>query len=132
MWLGPVLFIIASVFLWKYTGAVFVPELLARWILAILPVMRDIEFVILLNAAILYFGAYFAFAVFWERLRLLFKSPFFLGLAIWLANAMIILPILGIGVFGYRMPQGWLAVSVPLLVAHWVFARGLQFQARRS
>ncbi len=72
MWLGPLLFVAVSIFLWKYVG-----------------------------------------------------------LALWLVNALIILPILGRGVLGYRLPQGWIAVSFPMLVSHWVFARGLQFQDRR-
>ena len=132
MWLGPILFITVSVFLWKYIGAVFVPELLARSVFSILPVLGDMELVILINAAILYFGAYFVFAIFWRRLKRFFRNPFVAGMALWVANVIIILPILGRGVLGYHMPQGWLTVSFPLLVAHWTFARGLQFQDRRS
>ena len=64
MWLGPVLFIAISIFLWKYVGAVFVPDLLARSAFRILPALSDIELVVLVNAAILYFGAYFVFALF--------------------------------------------------------------------
>jgi len=131
MWLGPVLFIVVSVFLWKYLGAVFVPELLARGVFAILPALTDIRLVILINAAILYFGAYFTFAIFWARLRPFFRNPFLAGFALWLINVIVVFPILGRGVLGYRMPQGWLAASFPLFVAHWMFARGLQFQDRR-
>jgi hypothetical protein len=47
-------------------------------------------------------------------------------------NVLLLLPVLGKGVLGYKMPQGWFAVSLPLLVSHWMFARGLQFQDRRS
>jgi|SRR5262245_11963199 len=132
MWLGPVVFIIVSVFLWKYVGAVFVPELVARRIFAILPALNDLELVILINAAILYFGAYFAFSVFWTRLRRFFHNPFLAGLVLWLVNVVIVFPILGRGILGYLLPQGWVAASFPLFVAHWVFARGLQFQDRRS
>jgi hypothetical protein len=131
MWLGPVLFAVVSVFLWKYLGAVFVPELLARWVFALLPALTDIQLVILINAAILYFGAYFTFAVCWSRLRPFFRNPFLGSLVLWLANVIVVLPILGRGILGYRMPQGWLAASFPLFVAHWIFARGLQFQERR-
>jgi hypothetical protein len=52
-------------------------------------------------------------------------------LALWLVNVILVLPLLGKGILGYRLPQGWIAVSFPLLVAHWTFARGLQFQQRR-
>jgi len=132
MWLGPVLFTAISVFLWKYVGAVFVPELVARSVFALLPALTDLRVVILVNAAILYFGAYFAFAIFWVTLRQFFRNPFLAGLALWLLNVIVVFPILGRGILGYRMPQGWLAVSFPLLVAHWMFARGLQFQDKRS
>src|SRR5438093_5425585 len=132
MWLGPVLFISVSVFLWKYVGAVFVPELVARWLFAALPVLGDIKVVILINAAILYFAAYFVVAIFWIKLRQYLRNPFLAGLVLWLANVIVVLPLLGRGVLGYRMPQGWLAASLPLLVAHWMFARVLQFQQRRS
>jgi len=132
MWLGPVLFTVVSVFLWKYVGAVFVPELVARSIFRILPALSEAELVIIINAAILYFGAYFLFAIFWpQRLKQFFGSAFVAGLILWLANVLLIFPILGRGILGYEMPQGWIAASFPLLVAHWMFARGLQFQERR-
>src|SRR5881392_967887 len=37
MWLGPLLFVAVSIFLWKYVGAVFMPELLARSIFRVAP-----------------------------------------------------------------------------------------------
>jgi len=132
MWLGPVLFVGVSIFLWKYVGAVFVPQLLARAVFAILPVLLDLEMVILVNAAIIYFGAYFVFAVFWRQLKPHFRSPFFAAVVLWLVNVLILFPALGRGVLGYRMAQGWMSASLPLLLSHWMFARGLQFQDRHS
>jgi hypothetical protein len=131
MWLAPVLFIAVSLFLWKYIGAVFVPEVMARSVFSILPVLSDMEFVILINASIIYFGAYFAFAVLWVKLKPYFHSPFIGAVVLWLVNVFLVFPLLGEGVLGYRMPQGWVAVSFPLFVMHWVFARALQFQDRR-
>jgi hypothetical protein len=131
MWLGPVLFIVISVFLWQYVGAVFVPELLSQAAFAIVPVLADMERVILVNAAILYFGAYFVFALFWKKLKFYLRNPFLGGMALWLINMILLFPVLGKGMLGYRMPQGWVAVSFPLFVAHWIYARGLQFQDRR-
>ena len=131
MWLGPVLFVAVSVFLWKYIGAVFVPEVLARAVFAALPVLMDLHTVILINAAIIYFGAYFAFAIFWSKLRPYLRNAFLAGMTLWLVNVLIVFPLLGRGLLGYRFPQGWLAASFPLFVAHWMFARGLQFQERR-
>ena|SRR5215813_12160727 len=132
MWLGPVLFTAVSVFLWKYIGAVFFPELLARAVFGVLPFLTNVEMVILINAGVFYFGPYFVFAIFWKRLKLYFRSPFLAGIALWLINILVLFPLLGRGVLGYRLAQGWISASVPLLLSHWMFARGLQFQDRRS
>src|SRR5215831_14790217 len=132
MWLGPVLFAGVSIFLWRYIGAVFVPQLLARTVFSMLPVLTDLETVILINTALIYFGSYFVFAVFWRQLKPYFRDPFFAGVALWLVNVLVVFPALGRGVLGYKMAQGWISVSLPLLLSHWMFARGLQFQDRRS
>ena len=132
MWLGPVLFMGVSVFLWRYVGAVFVPEALARSVFAILPALADLETVIVANAAILYFGAYFVFAIFWSRLKLYFRNPFFAGIGLWAINILVVFPLMGRGILGYKFPQGWMAACLPLLFSHWMFARGLQFQERRG
>jgi hypothetical protein len=132
MWLGPVLFVAVSVFLWKYVGAVFVPELLARCVFALLPGLGELELVVWINTAVLYFGLYFVFAAFWPQLRLFLRNAFVASIVLWLVNVIVLFPILGRGLLGYRTPQGWLAASFPLLVAHWMFARGLQFQDRHS
>ena len=130
MWLGPALFVTISVLLWKYLGAVFMPELLARSIYRILPSLQSVDLFIFINAALVYFGLYIVVAIFWRRLKPYVKNPFLAGLGMWLVNLLIILPLLGRGFLGYRMPQGWMSVSLPLLLSHWMFARGLQFQDR--
>jgi len=132
MWLGPLLFTAVSVFLWKYVGAVFVPELLARSVFSMLPVLTDLETVVRINAALLYFGAYFTFAVFWPKVKLYLRNPFLAAITLWVVNIVVVFPILGRGILGYRLPQGWMAASLPLLLSHWMFARGLQFQDRRK
>jgi hypothetical protein len=132
MWQGPALFTAVSIFLWRYAGAVFVPEALARWIFSILPVLTDMETVTVVNAAVLYFGGYVVFALFWPVLKPRFGNPFLASLVLFMGNVVIIFPILGRGILGYRFPQGWMAACFPLLVSHWVFARGLQQQDRRS
>ena len=130
MWLGPALFVTISVLLWKYLGAVFMPELLARSIYRILPSLESVDLFIFINAGIVYFGLYIVVAIFWRRLKPYVKNPFLAGLGMWLVNLLIILPLLGRGFLGYQMPQGWMSVSLPLLLSHWMFARGLQFQDR--
>lgn len=132
MWLGPFLFISVSVLLWRYIGAVFVPEVLARSAFSVLPVLADVETVIIANAAILYFGAYFLFAIFWPRLKPYFRNPFLAGLGLWGIHILIVFPLVGRGILGYKFPQGWMAACLPLLLSHWMFARGLQFQERRG
>jgi hypothetical protein len=132
MWLGPALFVGVSIFLWKYVGAVFMPELLARFVFRMLPPLESVDLFVTINAAFLYFGGYFAIAIFWKPLKVYLRNPFIAGLVLWLANVLIVFPMLGRGVLGYRLPQGWIAASFPMLVSHWMFARGLQFQERRS
>jgi hypothetical protein len=131
MWLGPVLYVGVSVFLWRYVGAVFIPLLVTRSVLRLLPVLTDLETVIIINSSLLYFGMYFVFAVFWAQLKLYLRNPFVAGAVLWLVNILIVFPVLGRGVLGYRLPQGWVSASLPLLVSHWIFARGLQFQEKR-
>jgi hypothetical protein len=131
MWLGPALFVVVSIVLWMFLGAIFVPELMARSLFRLLPVLTDMEMVIVINAALIYFAAYFVFAMFWPRLKPYLKNPFLAGMALWLVNVLVVLPILGRGVMGYRLPQGWISVSFPLIVSHWMFARGIQLQERR-
>jgi len=132
MWLGPALFVTVSVLLWKYLGAIFMPELMARSVLRAIPVLTSVDVFVLINAEIVYFGGYLLIAVFWRPLKPCLKNPFIAGMALWLVNVLIILPLLGRGVLGYRLPQGWMSVSLPLLLSHWMFARGLQFQDRRA
>jgi hypothetical protein len=130
MWLGPALFVAVSIFLWKFVGAIFVPELMARSVFRLLPVLDDMELVITINAALIYFAAYFVFAMFWPRIKPYLKNPFLAGMALWGVNVLIVLPLLGRGVMGYRLPQGWIYASFPLIVSHWMFARGIQLQDR--
>ncbi len=132
MWLGPALFVAASIFFWKYVGTLFMPELLAREIFEVLPVLVDMEAVIVVNVSLIYFAVYFMFAAFWPGIRPYLKTPFAAGLALWLINVMVLLPLLGRGILGYRVPEGWFPANVPLIVSHWMFARGLQFRDRRS
>jgi hypothetical protein len=132
MWMGPTLFIAISIVLWRYIGAVFVPEVLARLVFSILPALVELETVILINAAILYFGAYFVFAIFWRKLKPYLGNPFFAAIGLWLVNVLVLFPLVGRGMLGYKFPQGWMSASLPLLLSHWMFARGLQFQDRRS
>src|SRR2546427_13179142 len=127
MWLGPLLFVAVSIFLWKYVGAVFMPELLARSIFQFAPGLASVELYITINAALFYFGGYFAVAIFLRSLKPHFRNPFTAGLVLWLLKALVILPILGRGGLSFRLPPGWVCGSFPMLGFPWVFFRGLTF-----
>jgi hypothetical protein len=128
MWLGPVLYVAISIFLWQYAGTVFMPELLARRLFSVLPVLQDAEIAVVINIAVLYFAPYFVLAFMWQRARIHLRHPFAAAVLMWLMNVLVLYPLLGRGLLGYRIPQGWLSANLPLLISHWIFARGLQFQ----
>src|SRR5437588_11476324 len=112
MWLGPVLFVGVSIFLWKYVGAVFVPELLARSVFRMLPPLESIDLFVMINAALLYFGGYFEIAIFWKSVKAYLRNPFIAALALWLVNVLIVFRLLGRCMHGYRLPEGLMAANV--------------------
>src|SRR5689334_18011363 len=123
MWLGPALFVFVSVLLWKYLGAIFMPELMTRWVFRTVPALATMDLFVMINAEMVYFGGYVLFAMFWRPgLKSYLRNPFIAGMALWLVNVAVMLPLLGRGVLGYRLPQGWMSVSLPLLLSHWMFA----------
>jgi hypothetical protein len=130
MWMGPLLYVATSIFLWKYLGSVFIPSLLTRTIVSVFPPLADLQMLVTINTNAFYFGGYFLFGLYWPRLKSYFWNPFLAGIALWLANVFVLLPLVGRGVLGYKLPQGWMAVSFPLLLSHWIFARGLSYQTR--
>jgi hypothetical protein len=90
------------------------------------PLVRQLAFV---NFALLYFGGYFVFTYYWTRLRKTFHNPFYGALALWMLHLLVILPVAGKGLFGYKMPQGAVSASIFALASHWVFARSLQWRS---
>ena len=132
MWMGPLMFVAASVFLWRYLGSVFIPDLVTRSVARAVSIPEGLETVVIINANLFYFGAYFLFAMFWPRLKTYFRNPFLAGFVLWMVNVLIIFPLIGRGVLGYRLPQGWMSASFPLLLSHWLFARGIQFQMQST
>src|SRR5947199_3441897 len=89
MWFGPLLFVAVSIFLWKYIGAVFVPELLARSIFRVAPGLASVELYITIHAALFFFGGYFAVAIFWSLLNPYLRNPFALGFWFWFFNILV-------------------------------------------
>ena len=130
MWMGPLLYVATSIFLWKYLGGVFIPTLLTRTVISVVPPLADLQILVTINTNAFYFGAYFLFGFYWPRLKSYFRNPFLAGTTLWLVNVLVLLPLIGRGVLGYKLPQGWMAVSLPLLLSHWLFSRGLSFQTR--
>jgi hypothetical protein len=130
MWMGPLLYVATSIFLSKYLGGVFIPTLLTRTIVSLVPPLGDLQTLVAINTNAFYFGAYFLFGFYWPRLKAYFRSAFVAAITLWLVNLFVLFPLIGRGVLGYRLPQGWMAVSFPLLLSHWLFARGLSYQTR--
>jgi hypothetical protein len=138
----PLVYLVVSIVLWQLANAVFMPELLANQLFEILPVSFIERGVQLLgplakqlafaNIALLYFGFYFAFSFNWEKLRRFFGHSFMGAFALWGGNVLILFPLAGKGVFGYKLPQGAFSASLFLFAAHWIFARMLQMQSPRS
>jgi DMSO/TMAO reductase YedYZ molybdopterin-dependent catalytic subunit len=138
----PIVFLVVSVVLWQLANAVFMPELLANRLFEILPVPIIERGVQLLgplakqlafaNVAIVYFGVYFVFSLYWERLRRVFGNAWFGAFALWGVNVLVLFPIAGKGILGSDLPQGPFSASLFLFAAHWIFARTLQIQAPRQ
>ena len=138
----PIIFLVVSIVLWQWANAVFMPELLADRFLEIIPVsivdagLRILgplaKQLVFFNFVLLYFGAYFLFAFYWDRLRRTFRNPFYAAFVLWCVNLFVIFPLAGRGVFGYKLPQGALSVNVFTLATHWVFARMMQRQKPRA
>ena len=118
------------------------PELLANGLFEIFPV-PVIEFAVQLlgplakelafyGIAIVYFGAYFLFAQYWDRIRPYLGNAFYAAFAIWGIHVLIVIPAAGQGVFAAKSPQGALTPSLMLFASHWIFARSLQFRGFQS
>jgi len=136
MWVAPLIYLAVTVLLWQIGGGLFVPELLANRFFEIMPV-RFIELgvqtlgplakqIAFYGISLVYFGFYFLFAHFWERIRPYLGNAFYAGFVLWGLHVLVVIPAAGQGVFGYKLPQGGLNASVFLLASHWIFARSLQ------
>jgi DMSO/TMAO reductase YedYZ molybdopterin-dependent catalytic subunit len=135
------IFILVSVVLWQLAGAVFMPELLANRLFEILPasfIERGVQLLgplakelAFANVAILYFGAYFVFALGWNRLKSIFGNVWIGAFVLWSGNVFLLFPLSGKGLFGMALPQGGFSASLLLFASHWIFARMLEFQAPR-
>ena len=142
MWVAPLIYLVVTIVLWQLGNALFMPELLANRAFEILPasfieagvqsfgpLAKQLAFY---GIAVFYFGAYFAFAHFWDRIRPYLGNAFYAGFALWGAHVLILIPAAGQGIFAYKSPQGGLNASILLFASHWIFARSLQFQGFRS
>src|SRR5580765_3806253 len=138
MWVAPLIYFVVSALLWKIGGGLFMPELFANRMFEIFPV-PFIEFAVQLmgplakelafyGITIAYFGTYFLFAQFWDRIRPYLGSAFYAAFAFWGVHVLIVIPAAGQGVFASKSPQGALTPSLMLFVSHWMFARSLQFR----
>src|SRR2546422_9322891 len=122
MWLGPVLYLSVSVFLWWYAGAVFMPFLLTRAVVQAVPLLEDLQLVVIINAGLIYFGGYLVFAMSWQWLKPYLRNAFIAGLGLWLGDGLGVYPLLGGGGLGYMLAQGWMSGRFPLPGSRWGFA----------
>ena len=142
MWVAPLIYFVVSLLLWKIGGGLFMPELLANRMFEIFPV-PVIEFAVQLLGplakelafyaiTVAYFGAYFLFAQYWDRIRPYLGNAFYAAFAIWGIHVLILIPAAGQGMFAAKSPQGALTPSLMLFASHWMFARSLQFRGFHS
>ena len=108
------------------------PDVLTNRMLPIVssePLWRN---VLLANIALAYFGAYWAFAARWDRLKPHLKSEFVGAILLWGLNVLVLFPLIGRGIFGYKLPQGAFLPCLYLLGMHWLYARMLQLSSSRQ
>lgn len=142
MWVAPFIYLVVTLVLWQFGNALFMPELLANRMFEIFPaslieaavqwmgpLAKELAFY---GIAVVYFGFYFVFAHFWERIRPYLGNAFYAAFALWGVHVLIVIPAAGQGVFAYKSPQGGLNATVLLFASHWIFARSLQFQDLRG
>src|ERR1051325_11014718 len=99
----PIVFVVVSVVLWQLANAVFMPELLANRLFEVLPaafidfgvrwlgpLAKELGFA---NVALIYFGAYFVFAFFWDRLVRVFGNAWTGSFILWCVNVLVLFPL---------------------------------------
>ncbi len=128
--------------------APLVPELLAQFIFAIAPMWmveiavgmlgpfaKHLAFlgctVICLIALIAAAIAYLRYAPRRDSAFARYASPIVFALAIWALSVVILIPVLGGGIFGSRLRQGALVTSISLLLVHAVYGLALGLAAIR-
>src|SRR2546422_7417153 len=126
MWLGPVLYLSVSVFLWWYAGAVFMPFLLTRAVVQAVPLLEDLQLVVIINAGLIYFGGYLVFAMSWQWLKPYLRNAFIAGLVLWLADFLGVYSLLGGGGLGLMLAPGWVLGRFSVVVLALGFWGGLQ------
>ena len=132
MWFPPLFYALVTVLLWWFARAFFVPQQVTNRIFPIQTTDPLLYQVALSNVAVFYFGAYWAFSAGWKRLRPYLKNEFVGGIALWAVNVLVILPLIGRGIFGYKLNQGALYPCMYLFATHWMYARMLQMSVDRE
>lgn len=129
-------------------GAPLVPELLAQFIFAVAPMwMVEIAVAMLgpfakhlafLGCTVIYLlaliGAGVVYLRYWPRPESLSArraSAIVFSLLVWAVTIVLLLPLIGGGVVGSGLQQGWLFTSASLLVVHVIFGIALTVAATR-
>ena len=128
MWIPPLVYAVVSILLWQFAHVFFMPQAIANRLVSIQTAEPLVVQIVLANVSGAYFGAYWAFSANWKRLRPYLKNEFLAGFVLWAVNVLIVFPLIGRGVFGYKLPQGAFSPCFFLVVTHWVYARMLQLR----
>lgn len=125
-------------------GAPLVPEMMAQYIFATAPIWV-VEIVVgmlgpfgkhlgFLGCTVLYLLALIGLGVGYLRSSKVSRSsfarsisPFAFSLLVWAATGLLLLPLLGDGVFGSHLQQGTVFTSLSLLVSHAIYGATLLF-----
>lgn len=123
-------------------GAALVPELLAQFVFAVAP-MWAVEVAVgmlgpfakhlaFVGCTVLYLlaliGAGIGYLRYWRVSGSLFARriwPFAFSLLVWVATVLLLLPLLGYGVFGNHLQQGAVFTSISLLAVHAIYGATL-------
>jgi hypothetical protein len=131
MWFPAVIYCLVSILLWYFAKAFFMPQVLTDLVFPVQDTDLLVYRVALANIAFVYFGAYWVFAANWKRLQPYLRNEFLGGVTLWAINVFIIFPLIGRGVFGYKLPQGALFPCLYLFGTHWMYARMLEMKNER-
>ena len=120
-----------SILLWQLAHVFFMPQALTNRLFPAQATDPLLWKVALTNVGLVYFGAYWVFSANWKKLKPYLRNEFLGAIAVWGVNVLVIFPIMGRGILGYKLPQGAFGPCVALFATHWIFGRALSMNKWR-